>query len=259
MATILALCCIALAQGKSSRVQATVLNRRGASAALVTLVGASIFPLPGLAASAGAVPTNLIDEIQTLGAEAKRLREVARVQGKSAAALLSRGLDASLAPLQTKMLAAAPKDSPALIQAQLMQGHLLELRQALAESDFATYTSKRSKQTYPGGKVERELEEVSETVEEFLTQVRPSPWAGRYTDPFHPTGYRDISVRGRDLSIAGRDDPKGQAWALSATINADGVTALIDFSPKGGPKNLLARLQGNTIVFPDGNKWTKVL
>ena len=35
-------------------------------------------------------------------------------------------------------------------------------------SRLATYTSKSSKQSYPGGKVERELEEIDETVDEFL-------------------------------------------------------------------------------------------
>ena len=33
--------------------------------------------------------------------------------------------------------------------------------------------------------------------------------------------------------------------------------AIIDFSPKGGPSNLGATWDDG-IVFPDGNKWTKV-
>jgi len=32
---------------------------------------------------------------------------------------------------------------------------------------------------------------------------------------------------------------------------------LIDFSSKGGPKDLLGKWDGDGITFPDGNKWTK--
>ena len=37
------------------------------------------------------------------------------------------------------------------------------------KSKFEAYTSKRSGRDYPGGKVERELEEISETCDDFLT------------------------------------------------------------------------------------------
>ena len=35
-------------------------------------------------------------------------------------------------------------------------------------------------------------------------------------------------------------------------------TILIDFSPKGGPKNLIGQYDGSGIRFPDGNRWVKV-
>ena len=35
--------------------------------------------------------------------------------------------------------------------------------------------------------------------------------------------------------------------------------ATIDFSSKGGPKDLVGKWDGSGIVFPDGNKWTKVV
>jgi hypothetical protein len=54
-------------------------------------------------------------------------------------------------------------------QPLLLKGHLLELEQALAlEEGFAAYVSKSTGVEYRGGKVERELEEVGETCDEFF-------------------------------------------------------------------------------------------
>merc|ERR1719460_719286 len=71
-------------------------------------------------------------------------------------------------------------------------------------------------------------------------------------------------VKGMD---SGCDDPKLESvWSLSGYPSKDDdgeETLFIDFSPKGGPKNLLGKwdtfggMPG--IVFPDGNKWTKVV
>ena len=49
-----------------------------------------------------------------------------------------------------------------------MKGHLMELGCFVAKNDFEPYTSKTTGDTYPGGKPERELEEVEETVSEFI-------------------------------------------------------------------------------------------
>ena len=46
-------------------------------------------------------------------------------------------------------------------------------------------------------------------------------------------------------------------WKVTGTIKSSN-SAVIDFSPKGGPSNLLATYEDGGIVFPDGNKWTKV-
>ena len=55
------------------------------------------------------------------------------------------------------------------LQPSFMKGHLLELDTALAANQFDEYKSKTTGSVYPGGKVERELEEVCETAEDFLT------------------------------------------------------------------------------------------
>ena len=55
---------------------------------------------------------------------------------------------------------------------------------------------------------------------------------------------------------------QAEVWKLTATVAEDDSTIKIDFSPKGGPLNLLGKgenLDGNmAIVFPDGNRWVKV-
>lgn len=51
----------------------------------------------------------------------------------------------------------------------LLKGHYSELDEAVASpTGFDEYVSKSNKKTYAGGKVERELEEVVETADEFL-------------------------------------------------------------------------------------------
>merc|ERR1711935_406370 len=47
-------------------------------------------------------------------------------------------------------------------------------------------------------------------------------------------------------------------WKVEGTVKSSD-TAFIDFSPKGGPVKLLAKYEDGGIVFPDGNKWTKVV
>ena len=64
------------------------------------------------------------------------------------------------------------------LQPVRIEGHMFELDQALKEFKFEPYTSKKSGKTYQGGKVERELEEVEETCDDFLTLAmgKSLPW-----------------------------------------------------------------------------------
>eukprot|EP00933_Yihiella_yeosuensis_P045212 TRINITY_DN40549_c0_g1_i1.p1 TRINITY_DN40549_c0_g1~~TRINITY_DN40549_c0_g1_i1.p1 ORF type:complete len:156 (-),score=44.10 TRINITY_DN40549_c0_g1_i1:199-666(-) len=90
-------------------------------------------------------------------------------------------------------------------------------------------------------------------------------WTGKYSDPFHPGCKREISVSGLEVTIDGTDGSPGCAagetqkpWKLSAKLtSADSEEVLIDFSPKGGPKDLVGKWDGSGIKFPDGNKWSK--
>eukprot|EP00440_Ansanella_granifera_P012245 gb/GFBE01013313.1/.p1 GENE.gb/GFBE01013313.1/~~gb/GFBE01013313.1/.p1 ORF type:complete len:196 (+),score=38.53 gb/GFBE01013313.1/:1-588(+) len=101
-------------------------------------------------------------------------------------------------------------------------------------------------------------------------------WSGIYDDPKHPGCERKITMDGADFVISGtssRDGSKScepgspvKTWVLVATKpgKTDDVmagpsdTLLIDFSKKGGPKDAVAKWDGDGILFPDGNKWTKI-
>eukprot|EP00419_Tripos_fusus_P090013 CAMPEP_0172867754 /NCGR_PEP_ID=MMETSP1075-20121228/84502_1 /TAXON_ID=2916 /ORGANISM="Ceratium fusus, Strain PA161109" /LENGTH=160 /DNA_ID=CAMNT_0013717197 /DNA_START=125 /DNA_END=607 /DNA_ORIENTATION=+ len=112
-------------------------------------------------------------------------------------------------------------------------------------------------------------------------QAAASPWAGKYSDPQHPGCKRNILVEGRYLTVEGADALQGAECKKTADFNdlksmldpapvkeftVKGTIkfkkenqATIDFSAKGGPKDLLAVLEEDGgIKFPDGNKWTKI-
>ena len=70
--------------------------------------------------------------------------------------------------------------------------------------------------------------------------------------------YPVIEVKGYDGE--GRPDTFKDLWSIQGKVLSKNE-AVIDFSPKGGPADLLAKISddGTGIVFPDGNKWTKVV
>ena len=78
---------------------------------------------------------------------------------------------------------------------------------------------------------------------------------GDFTDPAHPQGYRRVLVTGfGDVEIKGSDDrscggpndtsttcANFKEFTLTGTMAKDGQSLTIDFSPKGGPTDLLAK------------------
>ncbi len=109
-----------------------------------------------------------------------------------------------------------------------------------------------------------------------------SPFTGEYDDPNHPGCLRQVKVVGAPLRADGtrpanplieitgydgngsgktctEDDrpTREDLWKVQGKMKSNTV-ASVDFSPKGGPPNLTATWDGEGIVFPDGNKWTKV-
>lgn len=98
-----------------------------------------------------------------------------------------------------------------------------------------------------------------------LASTRPAFAAsaidGEYWDPQHPRGLRTVMVDGGTATIVGQDEPEAPQWKLAGDV-AEDSTLLIDFQPKGGPKDLKGKFVNNMdnvgIVFPDGNRWVKV-
>ena len=116
-----------------------------------------------------------------------------------------------------------------------------------------------------------------------------SVFTGEYDDPKHPGCLRSVKVVGAKVGPDGRKSrnpsayvsgvdslPKGQkgcaagvqptledVWKLEGKVSEDGSAITIDFAPKteGRVGVLVGKyddFNGPGILFPDGNKWTKV-
>ena len=91
---------------------------------------------------------------------------------------------------------------------------------------------------------------------------KPSPanFQGEYWDPLHPNGFRTVYMSGDKMTIVGKDEPEGKLWSVEASV--EGTKAAVDFSSKGGPKDVTAtyadKFGAVGITFPDGNRWAKV-
>ena len=94
-----------------------------------------------------------------------------------------------------------------------------------------------------------------------------SVFNGKYSDPNHPGCLRGIErVRSTTKAkVFGEDGTPGcqadgqetKKWELEGELRGENEI-LIDFSKKGGPKNLLGKWTGNGVLFPDGNTWSKL-
>ena len=92
-----------------------------------------------------------------------------------------------------------------------------------------------------------------------IPRTKHSGVDGIYADPNHPSGYRIVREgQGGKLYITLQDEPKGQTVELEGFKKVGSGYLSIDFSPKGGPKNLAAVAKVGKLVFPDGNAWTKL-
>jgi hypothetical protein len=95
----------------------------------------------------------------------------------------------------------------------------------------------------------------------------PSAFCGTFSDPInHPGGKRIISLlddkKTGDYQLAqvqgggGVGEPAN--YILPAVIFGD-RTIVIDFSPKGGPRDFVGVLDGKDIKFlKDGNRWPRI-
>ena len=85
-----------------------------------------------------------------------------------------------------------------------------------------------------------------------------SIFVGLYNDPKHPDCLRKIIIENDSITVIGSDNVDGtNEWKLDAKENDSGI--LVDFSPKGGPKDLLGVYDDTNggIRWPDNNLWNK--
>ena len=183
----------------ASALRVTVTRRQALSAASAASAASACSALP-VSAKGNALAD---EELRLLIVKAKELRSAVRTGAAARRKLpmdptpgvnnyvpltskIERGTTTVLLPLQAKLsavAAAAPladeELKKALVQQpMLLTGHLSELKYYLGKHAFEPYTSKTTGKTYPGGKVERELEEVEETCDDFLTLLsgkKPAP------------------------------------------------------------------------------------
>ena len=79
---------------------------------------------------------------------------------------------------------------------------------------------------------------------------------GIYTDPNHTDGYRVVRIAKDKMYITLQDEPNGEIIEVEGKKR--GSEYLLDFSSKGGPKDIPAAVEEGKILFPDGNSWTKL-
>jgi hypothetical protein len=102
------------------------------------------------------------------------------------------------------------------------------------------------------------------------TTILPINFVGSYADPFHLNCQRiirssvvvgkgnavaEVTLTGTDGNPSCPADGSGNAWTLQGKV-VDNDSILVDFTPKGGPKDLKGVWDGDGIRWPDGNKWT---
>jgi hypothetical protein len=89
-------------------------------------------------------------------------------------------------------------------------------------------------------------------------------FSGDYADPKHPNCKRQINVLGKTAYVSGTDgtpgcpaDGSGKPWNLIGKVKVNNI--LVDFSPKGGPKDLEGKWEAEPVAgirWPDGNLWS---
>ena len=95
-------------------------------------------------------------------------------------------------------------------------------------------------------------------------------WLGYYSDPQHPMCPRKMVYeydlyKTATLMVVGGDGNPGcekkvmTRWTAKVDFKAGSDSITIDFSKKGGPADVVAKWDKDGIVFPDGNKWKKII
>jgi len=90
---------------------------------------------------------------------------------------------------------------------------------------------------------------------EYLTNKAKTLKSKIYLDPVHDYAPRKLEVKDNgNIIVIGIDAAKGKLWKASGNMNGNN-NIILDFSCKGGPKNIRGKILKSGIKFEDGNIW----
>lgn len=120
--------------------------------------------------------------------------------------------------------------------------------------DSAKFNYKKIIKSHPDFRV-MGFSDNTKIVKQLVSEHDKKTRVHAYTDPNHDGAPRIISIKKNGkLTIVGRDHPGGPKWKISGTIDKK-HDAVLDFSSKGGPKNIKANILPSRVKFGDGNVW----
>merc|ERR1719191_1551868 len=99
----------------------------------------------------------------------------------------------------------------------------------------------------------------SETVVNDSLKAVTGICCGTYMDIKHGGALRTISAFGEydAIIVKGKDCPNTAEWIVLGRIEGSSQKIKVDFSPKGGPKEVIGSLVEDGVLWQDGNKWLK--
>ena len=65
-----------------------------------------------------------------------------------------------------------------------------------------------------------------------------------------------VTLQGAKAIVTGTDEVGGKPWKVKGQFS--GKRMLLDFTPKGGPADVLVTWNGIGLAFPDGTVWKKI-
>lgn len=120
--------------------------------------------------------------------------------------------------------------------------------------DSVKFNYKKIIKSHPDFRVMR-FSDNTNLVKRLVAEHDKNTSVHAYTDPNHDGAPRIISIKKNGkLTIVGRDKLGGPKWEISGTIDRN-HDAVLDFSSKGGPKNIKANILPSRVKFGDGNIW----
>lgn len=79
-----------------------------------------------------------------------------------------------------------------------------------------------------------------------------------YSDPNHKNFPRSIKFnKDGTVNVTGKDTKNGKTWRINGLMERNN-NIILDFSSKGGPKDIKGKVTDKHIKFADGNVWTSI-